>query len=240
MISEILSAIAWPIVALVLIAVVARGGMNAPLASLADSIRGLFSGITQAKNDLVEVERKLSDVANALEPSLRKFTSNAEQIKHSVDDAITQLSDKMTALEDRFEKLNRVFVESQIDQAQDDRGLAMLTAPAEEVARIDPAEATRSFAEIQERWGRVKGVIFRKWPNLEVADNRSLRDALDGQGISVDGEINMSDVRDQIASLHKRFRTYSRMRSTIETWLTPELAASYLADADALLAKLGR
>lgn len=229
---DLISVVAWPFVAIMVLIFASFGWLDKPFKSLGEAIRGLLSGVSKAKEDLIEVEARLSKIVADLGPQLTSLGAKSDEIQKALPEALKQINERMKELADQVSNVSVSVVQQQVASDLDE-------APDFSTASlVSKDEAMRLIGKIQEKWNEVFQRVIGVAPELDAVDGRRFGAEL--EKIAERGGIReeLKPVHLKVVSLHKRFRSFSRMRGTAELWMTHSIAAEYTQDADDVIKEL--
>jgi predicted nuclease with TOPRIM domain len=208
------------------------GRLDRPFKSLGDAVRGLLSGISKAKDDLLEVEKRLGSTAEKLGPQLETLARESKEIQEVFTKTLNDISEKMSEIETRVSSVSASLVQQQVANDLDEE------PDFSTVSATSKDEARRLIEKIQKKWDEVYTHVIEIEPGLEKIDRRSFSSEIEkivnASGVPYALVSNL----DKIVSLHKRFRSFSRMQATAELWMTQGIAEDYEKDANEVIEKL--
>lgn len=220
---ELMNAISWPIAVLIFGVVAAFGGLNKPLSAISAAFGGIFKDLNDFKKELSNVEGKLAEVAASMPEAISKIADQVADIE-------TTLSKKLGSIQSEIQSTrNRLLQESLADEVEVG---SILSKPN---LISDPTEADRAIALIVEAWAKVKTALEEKYADAANFDKREY-----GQAVRTlaNGSSDIKPsiaVAERVASLHSRFKGFTRRRAYAIEWLTTEMVDSYLGDTTSVI-----
>jgi hypothetical protein len=218
-----MNAISWPIAVLILALLAAFGGLNRPLKAISEGLAGFFRDFREFKETLERTQGMVENLSKELPKTTESFE---EQIKR-MDSASDKIQD---SIKSKFENLGqRLIVEGIVQEAAADNVELESTSSIGKLLKT-AEDAQKEIEKIANSWENLKGVISKELPETGQFDGREYGKAVLRLASDPNSKLN-PEVAEKIASLHSRFKSFTRRKAYATEWLTQEMSNAYVSDA---------
>jgi hypothetical protein len=225
---DLLDAISWPLAILLLGIVSAFGGLNRPLKAVSEAFGGIFKDLRSFKSELSEVDVSLKSSTKSMADHVDKIQKQVAEIDSAMRGKLSEIEKQIQAIRDLANQESKVALAEETGIEIADVNLTTLTQ----------AEAHIALGVISKEWADLQNMLSESFPITRDIDRREY-----GQAIKTLAEEKTYDrltmqLADQIASLHSRFKGFTRRRAFAEDWLTSNLRDSYVSDVRAVVQEI--
>ncbi len=214
--------IAWPLVALVGILFLGPGGL----------LKGIVGDLSKNLLQITDTVAAFKDIVGDLRTTIDQLNGSTKWVG--------ALEQRLSSISSQIESVRTTTEELAVSQ---DSRLLEQTVPEESQAQIDDtAEHTgmspdQMFNDLRVRWESVTEKISNRLASTQF-DARSIgemaRKLTDGRR---QNPISQSDAA-LIATLSSQFKRFTRLQSSKDEWLTPEVYSAFIRGVDQALSVL--
>lgn len=214
--SELISDLAWPIVALIGIWILGPGGLlKSIVGELTERLLKVNSAISELKNTVEQfndIQRKFSDSTDwvsEFQNKLATITSQIREIKSIAEEQVAQA----------------------ISEGSKTFGNDPSAGAAKEVTELDRKSPDDMFDDISTKWAKLTAVL----------KERVGQDAYDGRAIGQMAWILVDKRRknplqstdaELLENLHSQWKRFTRLHATRTDWLTPEVYLGFVTGVE--------
>jgi hypothetical protein len=235
---DLITKLAWPVVALVGVLILGPGGLLKNIVMIiSESLFGLNKAVGEFREITLAMKNELDRFTELSQSLSQEFSSKVESIRLQISSTGGQLdgmSSKLETMRESSSALLQEFV------AREVAGLQLPdTTP---ITEVDPRSAHLGpdalYDSLRASWDMLVGKLRLALENYDAFDARQIGTMA---YLLVDGrrrvQISTKEAS-QISDLHSQFKSFARLYSTRDQWLTPELHDEFTSAVRAATASI--
>lgn len=216
---SLMNAITWPITFLVFGVLAALGGLNRPLNAMSEAFGGIFKDLRAFRAELETLERKLGEMPEAFSKSVSGLQDYMKDLDKEIKAKLNEIEAQIQTVKERMTQ-EALAGETGIEPEEISGGT------------LSQAEALTSIQQISAAWIGVRDGLAETFPATREFDKREYgRRILDMARSSTKSKPS-NEMAEAVASLHSRFKGFTRRKAYAQEWMTAEIRDSYLMDAE--------
>jgi hypothetical protein len=228
---DFMNAISWPIAIILFGIVAALGGLKKPLEAISTAFGGIFKDLQEFKAELKNVEENLKQFSTSVPTSIEQLKSQIDILKTEIDQKLSEIN---INVDDTKKRVSQEAVKQEIDFEDD----TDVTGDPAKQTYMTVSDANAGIAEIIDRWASIKSKVIAKYPKMPTLDKRAYGNELVELAKSGGQNLPNLETAKSIASLHSRFKGYTRRKAYAADWLTKEMLDQYREDSEVVFSAL--
>jgi methyl-accepting chemotaxis protein len=213
-----MNAITWPVAVLIFGVVAALGGLNSPLKAMAEAFGGIFKDLRAFRGELETLERKLAEMPDSFSKTVSGLQDYVKDLDSDIKTKLNEIEQQIQTVKERVTQ-EALAGETGIEPNEISSGTLGVT------------EAQQSITEISAAWAGVRESLAEKFPTTSDFDKREYGRAILELARNSPNSNPSIELAEAVASLHSRFKGFTRRKAYAQDWITAEIRESYLEDA---------